>query len=256
MGASCLSTGDWDFSLMKERGFSAVESLISLAVSFLVIISALQFFGLSRSLFFKLKKAEEETQAANAALDKMRIDLLHCGQGLLKPLQWGLVEGLTEDSGVITLTSRVENFFLLRDMAPGETSIPLGGAADIAKGREICLFDSLKGETKAVIACRGGEILLDSPLDHSYLKEDSQLVLLERISIFLDPGSAKIRRKVNLSSPQPLLDDVSFFEFAYEKEKNLVRLSLGLQGQEEKRYETSVFPKNVGLSLARIWQEE
>ena len=57
-----------------------------------------------------------------------------------------------------------------------------------------------------------------------------------------------MRRKVNASPAQPLLEDVASFEFEYSKDDNLVRLNLALKAEEEKKYETIVFPKNVAMA--------
>jgi type II secretory pathway component PulJ len=53
---------------MKRKGFSLLETLITLGLSLLVIIAAFEFFGITRSLFSKLKDAQEKNQAVQAAV--------------------------------------------------------------------------------------------------------------------------------------------------------------------------------------------
>jgi hypothetical protein len=64
----------------------------------------------------------------------------------------------------------------------------------------------------------------------------------------LDDAKGVIRRKVNASPAQPLLEDVAAFEFDYDRNANLVRLVLAMKLSEEKKYETTVFPKNIAMA--------
>ena len=84
------------------------------------------------------------------------------------------------------------------------------------------------------------------------------MILLEKISVYLDEAKKILRRKVNNSPSQPLCEDVAFFDFNYEKLSNLAGLRLGLESKyskyklnEEKAYEISVFPKNMALASWR-----
>jgi hypothetical protein len=52
---------------------------------------------------------------------------------------------------------------------------------------------------------------------------------------------------VNNSPAQPLLENAAAFKFTYEKNKNLIKLSVALDTNKEKEYEISVFPKNVAI---------
>ncbi len=71
---------------VRKGGFSLVECLLGMALSLLIIVSSLQFFGQAQKAFFRLKEREEAGQGALAALDKMRVDLLHAGGGW--PVRW------------------------------------------------------------------------------------------------------------------------------------------------------------------------
>ncbi|MFB0564512.1 MAG: hypothetical protein ACETWK_02400, partial [Candidatus Aminicenantaceae bacterium] len=58
-----------------------------------------------------------------------------------------------------------------------------------------------------------------------------------------------LRRKVNNSPSQPLLEDVISFEIIYGGTLHTINLSLALKSEKETRYEMSVFPKNVALAF-------
>ena len=234
---------------MKKRGFSAIESSLSLALFLIIIIAVFESFGITRSFFFKLKRAEEDNQAAMAALDKMKIDLLRAGAGLLQPVRQGAVEGMAINNGALMIYHREKTYSLFEDLSPGENRIVLETAVGLGPGREVCILDEEKAEVKTISSIEGKTIILAAPLEASYSIGETQLALLERTSLFFDEKKGTIRRKVNASSPQPLLEDVFYFEFAYQKELNLAKLSFALKNNKEKKYELWVYPKNIALGL-------
>jgi type II secretory pathway pseudopilin PulG len=234
-----------------EKGFSLVESLLSLSLLLLLFLSSLQFFGFARNSFFKLKETETAREGALLALEKMKIDILQGGLGLLKALNLGLLRGIEEKNKTLIILSKEEDFQLLDNVAPGQTQIFLDNAKEMKKGREICIFDSKKGEIKGISSLTGKSITLDSPLSYSFLKEESRILLLRKISLFLDEKNQIIRRKVNNSSSQPLLEEVISFDFSYQEASNIINLCLILKSEKEKKYEISVFPKNMALAFIR-----
>jgi hypothetical protein len=234
---------------MKRNGFSAIEISLSLALFLIIILAAFEFLGITRDFFFKLKNAQEETQAAMAALDKMKVDLIRAGAGLLRPVRRGEVEGIAIIDDALIISRGEKSYALLQDLSPGENRIVLDTAAGLSSGKEVCVFDDEKTEVKTISAVEGKTIFLTSPLEASYSADETQCVLLERTSLFLDEKNSCLRRKVNTSSPQPLLDNVLSFEFTYEKEGNLARLGFILENNQERKYELSVYPKNLALGL-------
>ncbi|MDH7513949.1 MAG: hypothetical protein QHH14_13460 [Clostridiales bacterium] len=236
---------------MRKKGFSAVETMISLALFLMIVMAVFEVFGLARGFFLKIKKGEEETQAAMAALDKMRIDLLQAGSGLSQAIRLGIIEGIKMSEESLTILNLQETLLLSEDLAPGTQRIILGAAAAISPGREICLINAQRGERRSVLSCKGKVIVLASPLEFFYRKKETQVLLVETISLYLDKGRSTIRRQVNLSSPQPLLEDVYSFDFGFDAKNNLARVNFVLKANEEKTYELLVFPKNIALSLRR-----
>jgi len=232
-----------------KKGYSLVESLLSLSLFLLIVLSSLQFFGFARRSFFKLKAAGEARESALSALEKMKFDVLHTGFGLLEPVRLGFLEGIKENEKTLILLSKDKDFRLLDELVPGQIKIPLDNTKGIKKKSEICIFDSKKGEVKRVFFLNRGNIVLSSPLNYRYSKEGSQLLLLKKISLFFDEKKQIIRRKVNNSPSQPLLEEVISFDFSYIKTANIVNLSLVLKSEKEKKYEISVFPKNISLAF-------
>jgi len=236
---------------MSRRGFTLIELLISLSLMLIIVLAGLDFFGQARVLFFKLKEAEESEEAALAALDKIRIDLARGGRGLFIPMGMGLLEAVLADPERLTIVSSEGSYSLGKDLVQGGTLTFLKSAEGIKKGSEICIFDLDKGEVRRVLSIKGECLTLSTPLEHSYSSETAGLVALEKISFFLDRKDAVIRRQVNSSPAQPLLEDAETFLFSYDRPRNLVAISFTLASHKEKTYELSFFPKNAGLSPVR-----
>lgn len=234
--------------LRSEAGFSLIESLLSLSLYLIIVLSSLEFFGFTRDIFLKLKTKQEVKEAALATLDKMRFDLLKAGLGLQQPISLGVLDGITESEDTLIIISKEKTFTPLSDLAAGQTIIQLNSTSKLKKGRKVCVFDSTKGEVKSISSVDKERIVLSSPLNFPSLKEETSVFLLREVSLFLDKNKHILRRKVNTSSAQPLLEEVGLFDFHYEKATNLVRLSLSFATNKEKAYETSVFPKNIALA--------
>lgn len=230
-----------------NQGFSLIESLISLTLFLLLVLSSLEFFVLARDHFFQLKDDQEANAAAYSALDKIRKDILEAGLGLLIPSHLGVLEPLSEKNGALILLSKEKKFSLLENLTSGQPDIPLQNAKYIKKNRELCVFSPFNGEVKSV-STEGQEYLaLSAPLDFSYSRENTSVALLKKVSFFLDEDKHILRRRVNNGPAQPLLEDIASFGFVYEKASNLVKLSLSLKTNKEKMHEISVFPKNTAL---------
>jgi hypothetical protein len=236
---------------MKKRGYSLIEVSLCLALFLFILIAVFESFGITRGLFFKLKRAEEDNQTALAALDKMRIDLLRAGSGLARQIRMGIVEGVAITNNALVISRREKECFLLADIAPGENRIVLETAAGLSAGREVCVFNDNKGELKTISSINGQTIFVEAPFEGSYSMGESRVAPLDKTFLFFDQKTGSIRRKVNTSSPQPLLDDVLFFDFFYNKDVNLAGLSFALINNKEKKYELYVYPKNVALGLPR-----
>jgi len=216
----------------RKKGFSLIESLLSLSIGLIIFISAFGFFDVSRNIFLNLNKQEKAEEAATFSLDKMRIDILEAGLGLIQPIRSGLLEGLTvTDSTLTTLCKEIE-VPLSQDLTSGQTRIALSQSHNINTGQKICIFDSQKGEIKSISTADKKSIILASPLQESYTKEECSVVLIRSVSYFLDEKTKILRRKVNNSPSQPLLEDVAQFNFDYDESTNLVRLGFILESNK------------------------
>jgi type II secretory pathway pseudopilin PulG len=236
---------------VSERGFLLFECLIALALSLFVILASLQFFGLAQKAFFKLKEREEAAQGALAALDKIRIDLLHAGRGLAGEMALGLVEAAQAPDEELRTTSLERTLTLAGEARAGDTRLLLASTADIATGRDICLRDGTAGEVRTIAAVERGAVVLEGPLERDYPRLTASVSLLERVAYFLDAPAGILRRRVNAASAQPLLEKAAAATWRFDPEAGLVRVRLALDLEGGTAYEATVFLKNPALAGPR-----
>ncbi len=235
---------------MKPKGFTLVECLTAMALGLFIFCAALEFFVSAEKLFFKLKAGEEGGQAVLAALDKISIDLHRSGQDLVPALKLGLVAALDASENILTVRRGGRIVSLAEDAGAGDARLTLSSVTDMRPGRWICLWDESKGEVGEIAETEAAtrSVVLVSPLAGAFRREASTVALVEETVIFMDGGSGTLRRRVNLSSAQPLLDDVAAAEFTYDPENNLAVVRLRVTAHGGRVYETSVFPKNPGAA--------
>jgi hypothetical protein len=231
-----------------QRGFSLLEGLISLFLFLLIILFSLDCFLAVREHFVKLKESETSNTAVYAALDRMRRDLSDAGLSLAEAMALQVLEGINEEQGRLVVLSKDEDLDMGENLFFGQQRILSGDARKVKKGHLVGIITPYGGEVHSVVTADQNSIVIDSPLASDYLLANTSLVLLRKISLFFDETKGVIRRKVNASPAQPLLEDVASFAFEYIKDANLVRLNLALWGDEEKKYETTVFPKNTAMA--------
>jgi type II secretory pathway pseudopilin PulG len=239
---------------MKKDGFTLIECLLGLALSLFVISTGFEFFIRAEKAFLRLKEREEAGQAALAALDRMRIDLLHAGRGLVPEIGLGLIEAAETAAGELRTASLEKGLTLVADIHAGDTRLPLASATDITAGQQIVLREGAAGEVRTVVRVDAGGVLVDAPVGRNYIRDAASLSLVERVTYFLDAAGHILRRRVNASPAQPLLEDVARVEWSLDTAAPLIRIRLelddpavaGTQGAHP--HETTVFLKNPALA--------
>jgi hypothetical protein len=235
------------FFMTTGKGFSLIESLLSLAFFLMIILSSLEFFGTTRKIFFRLREAQETSAGSVAALEKIRIDLLHAGQGLAQPINLGVIDGIELKNETLGLIIGEKSYPLIADLSPGQTTVRLPDTEGLRPGREICIYDGSQGEVLSIESVDKTAMRLSLPPMNLYRQQDGRIVLLQKILFYLERGTSILRRKVNASSAQPLIEGVRFFGFSYNGHSSLAQVQIGLEKEPEKTHEISVLLKNVAL---------
>jgi prepilin-type N-terminal cleavage/methylation domain-containing protein len=236
---------------MKAKGFTLIECLIGLSLSLLVVCSTLEFFCSAEKHFLDLKDKEEAGQDVLAALDKIRIDVLHGGQGLVQPMSLGLVDGVAPAPDGLLLSRAEGRVVLAENVAAGSVRIPALSTGDFKSGRDLCIYDEEKGEVRRISAVEPEAIILSAPLEFDYGAGTGTFSQIETVRIIWDEATGVLRRQANSSSPQPLLENVESAAFAVDAPASLGRVRLKLNRQGEKFYEMWIFLKNPALALSR-----
>ena len=236
---------------MKEKGFSLVELLIGMTLFLIILTAGVEFFSHTRALFLKLKDAEEDAQAVYSALDRIRLDLVRGGRGLKEAMDLGLISVVDAGPEKLTILSTEGARTLGQDVEPGGGRAVLGSTEGFRKGDRVCFLEGYRGEVRSVAAVEGNALTLDLPAEAGYSVGACRVFLIERISYYLGTVDRVVRRQVNSSPAQPLIEDVGDFKFSYDVPSNLASVALALAPHKERRYGIQVFPKNAGLSPRR-----
>ncbi len=232
---------------MTKKGFSLIELLIGMTLFLIILIAGAEFFGHARGLFFKLKDAEEDAQAAYSALDRIRVDLIKGGRGLTEALGLGLLAAVEAGPDRLIILSSAGPRALGQDIDPGSTLVVLDKVEGIKKGDGVCLLEGFRGEVRNVASVEGNTLVLDLPAEAGYSAADGRALPIERVSYYMGTRDRVVRRQVNASPAQPLIESVGDFRYSYDLSSNLASVIIAISPHKEKSYGIVVFPKNAGL---------
>jgi type II secretory pathway pseudopilin PulG len=233
---------------MRKDGFTLIECLLGLALSLFVISAGLEFFVRAEKAFLRLKEREEAGQAALAALDRMRIDLLHAGRGLSPEIGLGLVEAAEATAAELRTAALEKELAMAADIHAGDTRLSLISTADISAGQQLALRQGAAGEVRTVVRVDAGAVVVDGPVGRDYARGAASLALIERVTYFLDGSARILRRRVNTSPAQPLLERAAGAVWSLDAAAHLVRVRLELDTEGAHPHEATVFLKNPALA--------
>ncbi len=187
------------------------------------------------------------------ALEKIREDLTTAGAGLsvitgtfnFQPFQAG------EEN--LMLFSAEEKTSLAEDAAAGQNyllvALKPGLSSLLKKGRELVVFDGNTGGLFSISAVSGNRLTVSPPLSSDFQAGRTEIILLEKIEIYFDRQAGIVRRRVNGTTGQPLMEEVSHFNVAYSPQENLVHLSITFEfGGKAHERELLYYPKNLPKS--------
>ncbi len=234
--------------MKHPHGFSLLESLIGLCLFFFLLLSTLLFLNSAKTHFFKIKTGYEQTEDLYAASDKIRLDMEQAGYGLSIPIGLDLIPGIETDEQGIHIYSQDQEYPLVEDLRPGQTKIGLQASSGIKAGRSLCIHNKNLGEIVTVASTRPQYIILEQPLGNGYELRDSQLILIKRIDLYLDNNAELLRRRVNSSPGQPLLENSILFLYAYDPMSHVLNIQMQVRAHKEINHVTTILPKNLVLA--------
>ncbi len=233
---------------MRRPGFTLIEALIGLSLSLFVVAAGFEIFARAERSFQRLKAREEAGQAALAALDRIRIDLLHSGCGLCPEVALGLFPPVEVTGGELRTTTLETTLGLAADAQAGDTRLALVSTSDVTAGQRITLRQGPAGELRTIARVMAGAVLVDAPLGRGYARVAAAVSLLELVTYFRDGATRVLRRRVNTSPAQPMLEDTAAVEWDLDSQAHLVRIRLELDTQGVHPHDATVFLKNPALA--------
>jgi len=236
---------------VRKGGFTLVECLMGMALSLFIMSSGLELFGLAQKAFSRLKEREEASQAALAAIDKMRIDLLHAGRGLAGEMGLGLVEAVRTADGELRTTALERALTLAGEARAGDIRLVLESVSEAAAGQAISLREGPAGEVRTIARVEPGALVLGEPLENGYAPATAAVTLLESVTYFFEASRRVLRRRVNGGSAQPLLENAAAASWLYDPQARIVRIRLEPDVEGAHPHEATVFLKNPALAGIR-----
>ena len=234
---------------MRNKGFTLLEVLVSLSLFLLILTLTLKITAINKKIFHRLKEQEETTEFCFSAIEKMKMDILRAGELLRDVQEFNLLESIQVHENKLIIRYGEQTSCLLENAIAGVRSIQIINSKSFKKNRKIIIKGKRKGEITEIFKKQNSTLILKNPLSFDYKKEDTEIILIKEISYFLDPAENILRRKVNRSPAQPLIDGITFFEVEYSKDKNL--LFIKFKKENEKFFQILIFPKNLSFSLRR-----
>ncbi|MBP6909298.1 MAG: hypothetical protein KBC18_02600 [Candidatus Saccharicenans sp.] len=230
-------------------GFSLLESLISLSLSLFILVSALEVMTQAKRIYSRSQSEQEAALGAAVALEKIREDLERAGAGLEGHRPETDCWPIKVANSVITMYSGDITIKLAADIEAGQTSALVilwpGSDSKLRAGRTMLLAGQNQVELVEITGVMNNRLFVSPAFSSSFRAAESAAYLLETVEFYLDSKQPILRRKVNGTSGQPLLEEVSSFEPAYDQLSNLVSIRLGTGSKKEKSYEFLFYPKNT-----------
>jgi len=212
-----------------------------------VLAAALEISQASRKLFSRLKESQEFNHEIWAGLDRIRRDLNQAGYGLQECLLLGLLSGVQNEPSGLAIFTKEASFQLSADLEAGSLIVPLPSSDLVSRGQIVAFVGEGKGEIAVAERVEKNRVVLNKPLHNDYYESSDQIIIIEKILYYLDQASQVLRRKVNLSPAQPLMEQVISFDWHIES-LGLARVSLTFGGEKETVHEIKVATKNILLA--------
>jgi type II secretory pathway pseudopilin PulG len=231
-----------------------IECLLSLAFLSFLLAAGMGSFALAGRMFARIREAQEERQAVMAALDKVKYDARRAGEGLaeLNAAAAGLQSIRISATG-LEIVFAEQAFTLEEEVPAGAWSIRISAASYIgfSAGREMIVGDPAAAETFTISSVSGHELNLDHAAQVPHPAGGTSGALLERVLYSLDGPKGTLRRRVNGSTAQPVMEGVKEAVFEYDAASNIFMTRLVSSSKGELTDGFSLFIKNAGLPSLR-----
>lgn len=237
-----------------DGGFTLFESLLAVSLLVLILAGAIELSRFSKRFFFRLKDSQEFNQEIWAAQDLIRRDLASAGSGLSALISAGLISGLENEGMSLAIYSEETSFPLPYEVASGSQIIELTTTDSFSRGQLIALIEESKAETATIEKIEKGRLILSKPALEGYKSGTARIIAVKKICYFLDEKTRILRRKVNLSPAQPLIEEVASLAWAIDP-FGFINISLTFNKELDAIHEIKMAAKNV-LLAKNLWAKK
>lgn len=240
-----------DQTARRISGFSLFESLIALTLFLFIVLAGIEIFGSAGKTLHKLEEAQTIEENIAAALERIRADVRSAGRGLAGPAGIETVKCLEAVGEILVIRSGERATPLTADAAAGQTVLAVADGREFAAGRTVCVMDGSKAEAALIAAAGENSLILASPLTGSYARAAAEVILVQKISIYMDAGRSVLRRKVDAGTGQPLLEEARSFAFSVGSPSPIVTIAVRSRLGNEEAHATTVHARNAALAGRR-----
>lgn len=206
-----------------EKGFSLIETIISLTLSLFVLLFTSLFVDFVREEILLGKERMENLQGFYSGIDMIGNEIKRCGLGLSHLWE-------TEDFKIFQILDdtiflrRGDGKTLLSDKAlRGEDRISVDEPFKFKEGREIVVTNFIKFENKKIKKKEENILFLSEALKNDY-SERSLVIQINYVSFKYDRRKKVLRMSQNSGPFQPLIENIEGLSF--KKEGNSLTLKV------------------------------
>lgn len=207
-----------------EKGFSLIETIISLTLSLFILLFTSLFVDFVRKESLRGKKEMKNLQEFYSGIDRIGYEIKGCGLGLshLWETEKYKIFQILDDT---LFLRRGDGKTFLSDKAfRGEKRICVNEPFKFKEGREVIVTDFLKFENQKITKKEGNILILSEALKNNY-SERSLAIQINCVSFKYD-GRKKILRMSQNSGPyQPLIENIEGCSFKKEGNSIILKVS-------------------------------
>ncbi len=190
-----------------EKGFSLMETIISMTLSLFILLFTSLFVDFVRKESLKGKEEMEDLQEIYSGIDRLGYEIKRCGIGL--SLLWEKEDykilSISENS--ISLRRGNGKSFLKERAFKGEKRIIVEEPFLFKERREVIITNKIRFENNKILKIKKHEIRLSDSLEDDY-PEGAEVIQINFISFKYDMGKKVLRMSQNSGSYQPLIERI------------------------------------------------
>ncbi len=198
------------------EGFSLIETLLSLALSMILMFAGINTIMGTAESCEKIGRKQDEQEEIFHVVDLLRKDLATCGMRLSLSDKLLNLNLLTTDKQEIKITYGISDSILMQEGIKGSEAIEVKDSKGIKKDKQIIIQNFFSNTAQKINVLRRDKntLILEEPLQYNF-STGSSVILIKEISYKWFKDKKILKRKVDKGYFQPLMEGVSDFTYKY-----------------------------------------